>query len=283
MKGLGGRVSVPESIVRNRDLSLLEAFLYGLISGLAVKNGYCYAKNSYFAEYFGRTERQIRKAIENLSKAGLISVILEKGNERKIFIPPTCAEENFQAVSESENDVQEEEKFLAEENFQQGGKKTPPLVDTTPKVSNTKNNINNNINIYKAVLQKLNEVCKTHFRDSTKAKKHVLARIREGYTLKDFETVIRAKYEHWGSDPVMCRYLRPETLFGSKFAGYLEEAGLVNNANSRRGEPPNGQKQATRRAHSAMPPQEAARNAEEAPDDVVDERMRFMFGGTENE
>ena len=53
--------------------------------------------------------------------------------------------------------------------------------------------------------------------------KHVSARLREGYTVDDFKTVIDKKCADWRNDPRMAPYLRPETLFGPKFEGYLNE------------------------------------------------------------
>ena len=43
----------------------------------------------------------------------------------------------------------------------------------------------------------------------------------EGYTVEDFVAVIDKKCAEWLHDPKMRAYLRPETLFGSKFEGYL--------------------------------------------------------------
>lgn len=49
----------------------------------------------------------------------------------------------------------------------------------------------------------------------------ITARIKEKYSLDDFKRVIDSKCSTWLNDPRMIEYLRPETLFGSKFDGYL--------------------------------------------------------------
>lgn len=84
-----------------------------------------------------------------------------------------------------------------------------------------KDNINNNNNIYSAVIEFLNEKAGTKYRaTSDNSKKHIKARIAEGFTIDDFKTVIEKKCAEWkGTD--MEKYLRPETLFGSKFESYL--------------------------------------------------------------
>jgi len=52
---------------------------------------------------------------------------------------------------------------------------------------------------------------------------HISARISEGHSLDDFKRVIDRKARDWLTDPKMSPYLRPETLFGMKFEGYLNE------------------------------------------------------------
>ena len=54
----------------------------------------------------------------------------------------------------------------------------------------------------------------------------IRARQREGYSLDEFREVIRTMSREWLHDQEMQRYLRPETLFGPKFEGYLQRARL---------------------------------------------------------
>ena len=56
-----------------------------------------------------------------------------------------------------------------------------------------------------------------------KTREVIKARFNDGFSLEDFKTVISQKTESWLNDPAMCKYLRPETLFGNKFEGYLNE------------------------------------------------------------
>jgi uncharacterized phage protein (TIGR02220 family) len=67
----------------------------------------------------------------------------------------------------------------------------------------------------------LNARVGSHYRASTgKTKSLIRARLNEGFSVDDFKTVIEKKAAEWmGSD--MEQYLRPETLFGTKFEGYL--------------------------------------------------------------
>ena len=69
----------------------------------------------------------------------------------------------------------------------------------------------------------LNQVANKRFKFVDKTKRLLLARFKEGYTLEDFKQVIDIKTAEWKDSPEFSKYLRPETLFGSKFDGYLNQ------------------------------------------------------------
>lgn len=84
-------------------------------------------------------------------------------------------------------------------------------------------NINENINDIKDIIDYLNIALNTKYRYTTKSiQTHIRARLREGFTVDDFKCVIDKKRRSWmGTD--FQKYLRPDTLFGSKFQSYLNE------------------------------------------------------------
>ena len=69
----------------------------------------------------------------------------------------------------------------------------------------------------------LNQVANKRYKFVDKTKRLLLARFKEGYTLEDFKQVIDIKTAEWKDSPDFSKYLRPETLFGSKFDGYLNQ------------------------------------------------------------
>lgn len=78
--------------------------------------------------------------------------------------------------------------------------------------------------IRKDVVDYLNRKLGTQYKPNASKNKTVInARLNEGYKLDDFKRVIDNKYNDWANDAKMAKYLRPETLFGSKFDGYLNE------------------------------------------------------------
>ena len=76
----------------------------------------------------------------------------------------------------------------------------------------------------KAIVEYLNDKIGAHYKpNGKKIKELIKARMNEGYTVEDFKTVIDKKFKSWGNDPKMSLYLRPSTLFGTRFGEYLNE------------------------------------------------------------
>lgn len=82
------------------------------------------------------------------------------------------------------------------------------------------------------IISFLNSTTGSKYKASTdKTRRLIAARIAEGFTIDDFKAVITKKAKEWqGTD--MAQYLRPETLFGTKFEGYLNQPEVKNNRRS---------------------------------------------------
>ena len=73
------------------------------------------------------------------------------------------------------------------------------------------------------IVDYLNSKAGTKYKHTSQvSQRHINARINDGYKMGDFVTVIDKKCDEW-LDTEMAIYLRPETLFGSKFDGYLNQ------------------------------------------------------------
>lgn len=82
---------------------------------------------------------------------------------------------------------------------------------------------------YNEIVDYLNAKAGTRYKASTaNTRKLIKARLKEGFTIEDFKAVIDKKCGEWLTDSKMEQYLRPETLFGSKFEGYLNAKQKVN-------------------------------------------------------
>ena len=75
---------------------------------------------------------------------------------------------------------------------------------------------------YEEIVQYLNQKTGKNFKSTSKAtQRHIKARFTDGFVLDDFKQVIDKKCSDWLRDQKMKEYLRPETLFGTKFESYL--------------------------------------------------------------
>ena len=76
---------------------------------------------------------------------------------------------------------------------------------------------------YKEITEYLNNRTGANYRHTTnKTKELIKARFNEGFTLDNFKEVIDKKCVEWMNTD-MQKYLRPETLFGTKFESYLNQ------------------------------------------------------------
>lgn len=82
--------------------------------------------------------------------------------------------------------------------------------------------INNPYIPFSEIINHLNEKAGTSYKASSKKTRSLIrARFNDGFTINDFNSVIDTMCAEWQNDPKMCVYLRPETLFGTKFESYL--------------------------------------------------------------
>lgn len=98
-------------------------------------------------------------------------------------------------------------------------------MDTTVSVSDTVSDtvsVSDN-NIYKEIIDYLNFKTNKHFKYTKNNINKIKIRFKDGFTKEDFKNVIDKKCHEWLKDDKMNVYLRPETLFGSKFESYLNQ------------------------------------------------------------
>ena len=105
-------------------------------------------------------------------------------------------------------------------------RKTPLRKSVTTKESFTKDTIT------KEIVSYLNLKAGKNFKPSTaQTKDKIAARLNDGFCLDDFKKVIEVKVSQWKDDEEMNGFLRPETLFGNKFEGYLNEKATSSSQN----------------------------------------------------
>ena len=218
---------IPANVRYDKNLTPNAKLLYGEITALCNEKGYCWANNSYFSELYGVSKKTISNWISSLDERGFIkSEMIYKENskeirERRLYI--TRMEKDF--VTYGRNVLNP-----TEENFH-----TPmeeKVKDNNTSFNNTSNNTRDIKDIvehsptepipYQEVVEYLNQKTGKNFKHTSKVtQRHIRARLAEGFTVSDFKQVIDKKCSDWLRDQKMKEYLRPETLFGTKFESYL--------------------------------------------------------------
>ena len=74
---------IPATVRYSKELKANEKLLYGEITSLSNKNGYCYAQNRYFADLYGVSIETVSRWLSNLQKCGFIQIEVKR-NENKV-------------------------------------------------------------------------------------------------------------------------------------------------------------------------------------------------------
>ncbi len=173
------------------------------------------------------TQMVARRLINQFIREGFIEIVRksEKGSKKpSIYMLKTYVENNTEDNTDATHETTQINENIADiEGSKQHRNNTENNTENnTSKIDNI-NRIKNN-NIYSRVIDHLNEKTSKSFKYTTKKTKSCIdARIREGFKEADFLKVIDIKTEEWKDNPDMSKYLRPETLFGTKFESYLQQ------------------------------------------------------------
>ena len=77
---------IPAIVRYDKDLTDKAKLLYGEITCLCNKEGYCFATNNYFSNLYNCTPRAIQFTLSKLQEKGYIKIILENNYQRKIYL-----------------------------------------------------------------------------------------------------------------------------------------------------------------------------------------------------
>lgn len=90
--------------------------------------------------------------------------------------------------------------------------------------NNTENLKTKGAGVYEEIISDLNEKTGKNYKATSKSNQRwVDLRLKDGFTVEDFKTVNTVKAKDWNNSPDHNQYLRPETLYGNKFEGYLQQ------------------------------------------------------------
>lgn len=157
------------------------------------------------------SEQSVRTAIEHLKSTNEITI----KSTNKFSIITVVNWELYQCCEDISNQQDKQE------NNQQSTNKQPTTnQQLTTEEERKKERTLRNI---KYIVDYLNEKAGTQYRHTSKlTTKYISARLNDGFSIEDFEKVINNKCNEWLNSKWE-KYLRPETLFGSKFESYLNQ------------------------------------------------------------
>ncbi|MDM5235337.1 conserved phage C-terminal domain-containing protein [Bacillus cereus] len=174
------------------------------------------------------SENTIRRIVKNLEDEQLLVI----GNyNRAKFDKTKWYSINYEKLRllESTNDVPN----LGRRSTQNGQMDVPNLGKPIPE---TNTETTSEIKEYIVeIVNYLNDVCGSSYRlTSKKTQTLIKTRLVEGFIVDDFKTVIDTKAKEWLRTE-QAKYLRPETLFGTKFEGYLQQGKVEGKHGSNKG------------------------------------------------
>lgn len=249
----------PKSLILNekyKDLSFCGKLIYMLMRdrlSLSVKYGWVDDNGDIYFK-FGREElanqlhtsvKSVARALSEMKKLGLIDCVRvglcspNKYYLRKLepYVPTNIQEEDRTCSNsgrvnltslKGQSDPSERVNLT-----HQRGSNCPPIyteytntnkVKTETFMSGKPDSADNFTQTAKNVIAYLNEKAGTSYRaTSKKTIEHIKARMKEGFTLSDFERVVDLKCREWLRDEKMAKYVRPDTLFGTKMDWYLNQ------------------------------------------------------------
>lgn len=186
-------VWIPKEIWLDARLNMLEKGILAEIDSLDNDDG-CSAGNEYLASFCQCSETKVSTAIKKLIELGYI--YQQSFNGRVRILKSRLSNFERQTFKNLKADFN---------NF---------------KAINKDNNKNKLIN-YKYIVGYLNDKTGCSYKPTTpKTQTLIRARFNEGFTEDDFKKVIDNKVKDWKGTEWE-QYLRPETLFGTKFENYL--------------------------------------------------------------
>lgn len=229
---------IENEIIETELLDIYEKILYVTLKRFAnIQTGEAFPGVKRVSILAGMSERKARSVIGSLSEKGFVKVEHRK-NQTSIYTLLSVPAHNSVGRARGAGGgargaggvmhvVQEGHAHGADELKKHELKRTE-LKKENYILSDSMNQTTSEIP-YVEIIDYLNRSCNTKFRASTqKTKSLIKARWNEGFRFEHFKKVIHQKKTQWLNDPNMSKYLRPETLFGTKFEGYLNERGKQN-------------------------------------------------------
>ena len=217
---------IPAEVWLDERLNPLEKVILMEIDSLDCGDKGCYASNEYIAGFCQCSESKVAHAVTRLVELGYVSRKSFDGRQR--ILQSRLAKFARQNSKVCKADVQN----LQESNIDSN-------IDISSSIKKEYKESSQESDFTVAVVDYLNEKAGTHYRAGVaKTQSLIKARANEGFTEADFRTVIDKKCADWIGTEYE-QYLRPQTLFGTKFESYLNGVPYNNRFQTQKKRPAN--------------------------------------------
>ena len=225
------KIKLIESMPEGTSILLIWIKLLTL-AGKCNDDGYIYLKENFpytdemLSTIFNMQVQTVRLAIQTFEQFGMIEVT----SNNYIRICNWEKHQNVKGLEKIRNDTRERVR-----RHRESKKLQESACNVTDRYSNeTEEEVEEEVEEekeipYEEIVNHLNEKANKKFKPRSRVtKQHINARWEEGFRVDDFKQVINNKVVDWKDDPKMDKFLRPQTLFNTKFEAYLNEGGKKN-------------------------------------------------------
>ena len=215
-----------QNVMRSSELSPESKAIYGYLASFAGCKNTCFPSRKMMLKELQMSETRFSKHMNPLIALGVVSVTRERNGNvygKNIYTinheiqyienQDSRCSENESVENESAENLSTNNNSFNIKNINNKNKEYKDIAQVDP-----------NKPPYSEIIDYLNSKAGTEYRWQGKATQgHINARFTEGYTLDDFKKVIDIKSKEWKGG-TWEKYLRPETLFGNKFEGYVNQS-----------------------------------------------------------
>lgn len=224
---------MPKLVAKDQELSIEAKAIYSYLASYSGAGLSSFPSTSLILHDLGISENRYLKHRKTLVDKGYLTIKrerLDNGFSKNIYI----INQNPSEVVHL-NSVHLQNVGIGNVGIQNEG-----TISNSFKSNNINSNSNNKKILsssdeqddvpYKEIIDYLNlKTSKSYKHSTSKTKSLIKARWNEGFRVVDFKKVIDNKCFEWIGNSDMAKYLRPETLFGNKFEGYLNENNVNQN------------------------------------------------------
>jgi len=184
-----------------------------------------------FAQQLSFSAEEIERGLTQLINEDVLQLNGERLSQKRMVKDGKLSDTRAEAGSKGGTSKAENDKnardfangFAKAKNVANYDYEYVPDNDNENDNKNRLNGVAEIASLAREIVEYLNQKAGTRYQSKTKAtQQKIKARINEGYTLDDFKTVIDKKVDQW-MNTEWENFLRPETLFGNKFEGYLNQ------------------------------------------------------------